>query len=569
MPERESMKAGVVIVGGGPAGLSTALHLANLVSAHNDAVGKGEKEGRPIDAEALGADIFITVLEKGAAFGSHSISGAVMNPIALAELIPDFKEKDAPLEFPVERDEIYYLTAARALKFPITPPPMHNHGNYIVSLNKLIKWLAPQVEAAGVDMFASFTGQELLFEGDKVIGVRTGDKGVNPDGTLKSNYEPGMDLLAKVVVLAEGSRGSLTKQLVKRMKLDDGKNPQVYATGVKEVWEFPEGRIPGGRVIHTMGYPNDRSTFGGGFIYDMQNNQLAIGYITGLDYKDPLLDPHKQFSKFKAHPFIKKLLEGGKMMYYGAKTLPEGGFFSIPRPYMDGLLIAGDSASFINVPKLKGIHYAIKSGILAAETIFEALLKDKFDTGQLADYWTKVQNSYIGKDLFPARNFRALFKTGFLTGMLKVGIMTVTGGRYPWSKMKLEEDYKELMKLSQKYPAGAPADDFKFDGVLTFDKLTDVYNSGTTHEEKQPCHLQVSDLEICRTKCKEEFGNPCVKFCPASVYEIEQDEQTGKVSLKINFSNCVHCKTCDIKDPYGIINWVCPEGGGGPQYMNL
>ncbi|MEW5947440.1 MAG: electron transfer flavoprotein-ubiquinone oxidoreductase [bacterium] len=576
MPERESMTCGAVIVGGGPAGLSAALHLKNLIAAHNSLVEKGGGEGKKIEAEALGVDVLIALLEKGAAVGSHAISGAVMNPVALAELIPDYKEKGAPLEFEVARDEVYYLTASRAFRLPVVPPTMHNHGNHIISLNKLVKWLGAQLEAAEVDVFATFAGQELLYDGGRVVGVRTGDKGVNPDGTPKGNYEPGMDLKAKAVVLAEGSRGSLTKQHVKKLGLDAECNPQVYATGVKEVWEVPEGRVAGGRVIHTMGWPNDRATFGGGFVYDMQNNQLAVGFITGLDYRDPLLDPHLQFSRFKTHPHVRKLLEGGKMLYYGAKTLPEGGWFSIPKPYGDGFLIVGDSASLVNVPMLKGVHYAIKSGIIAAETLFDAFLNNDFSEAALSSYRVKLHSSYVGTELFASRNFRPLFKTGFHTGMIKSGLSIYSRGRYPWTKMKLHEDHTETLKLPAKYPrgvpktGGVPKHDFKFDGALTFDKLTDVYNSGTTHEEKQPCHLQVPDLELCRTRCREEYGNPCEKFCPASVYEMVRDEQTGEMKdIKINFSNCVHCKTCDIKDPYENINWVCPEGGGGPQYVNL
>ncbi|MFH1539776.1 MAG: electron transfer flavoprotein-ubiquinone oxidoreductase [bacterium] len=561
--ERESMSCAALIVGGGPAGLAAAIHLKNLIDKHN------EKNEKKLDLETLGTDMLICLIEKGAAIGSHSISGAVMNPVALAELIPDFKEKGAPLEYEVTHDEVYHLSATGARKLPITPPTMHNDGNHTISLGKLVKWLGEQAEALEIDIFPAFTGQDIVIEGSSVKGILTGDKGINPDGTPKGNFEPGMNLLAKCTVFAEGSRGSLTKQLVKKLGLDNGKNPQVYATGVKEVWEVKPENCPGGRVIHTMGWPNDNMTFGGGFIYDMQENRLAVGYITALDYKDPLLDPHKQFSKFKTHPLVKKLLEGGKMVSYGAKTLPEGGYYSVPKPYGDGFIIAGDSASLINVPKLKGVHYAIKSGILAAETIFEGLLQDNLSESATKNYEQKLNDSYIFKEMRPARNFRALFKKGFMMGMVKAGITIYTGGRYPWTMMKLEDDHLETQKLSARHPQGAPEDTFKFDGELTFDKLTDVYNSGATHEEKQPCHLRVEDTNICATKCKEEYGNPCTKFCPAEVYEMEQPEGSNEVRLKINFSNCVHCKTCDIKDPYGIITWVCPEGGGGPSYNLL
>jgi electron-transferring-flavoprotein dehydrogenase len=563
------MKAAVVFVGGGPAGLSGALHLTNLIAKHNAAVASGAKPGKPINEETLGVDMVVAVIEKATNLGDHTLSGAVIETKALAELIPDYKEKGAPIEGEVKSEGVYFLTRKHALKFPVVPPQMNNHGNAIVSLGKLVKWLGEQLSAAGVDALTTFAAQEVLYEGQKVVGVQLGDKGVNPDGTPKGIFEAGPNLLASCTVFCEGPRGSCTKQLVKKLGLDDGRNPQAYATGVKEVWEFDKSPLPAGHIIHTMGYPMDSQTFGGSFIYAMSGNQLSVGVITGLDYHDPLIDPHLQFCKFKQHPFVRKLLEGGKVASYGAKTIPEGGYYSIPKIAMDGALICGDSAGLVAMPKLKGVHYAIKSGILAAETLFEALAKNDFSPAQLGKYETAVTNSYIVKDMYPARNFRQLMKAGLYGGTFHAALMTVTGGRYPLDKMVLDEDAKDTKKLAEAYPQGAPPQTFKYDNQgIAFDKLTDVYNSGTRHEEKQPCHLHV-DTSHC-VACAHDYGNPCEKFCPANVYVVERDESTGAFQkLRIDFSNCVHCKTCDIKDPYGAITWVPPEGGGGPLYRNL
>ena len=564
---RDTMKAGVLFVGAGPAGLSGALHLTNLIAKHNAAVSAGEKQGRLINEETLGVDMVVAVVEKAGNVGDHSISGAVMETKALAELIPDYKEKGAPIEGEVKSEGVYFLTKKRAIKFPVVPPQMNNHGNAIVSVGKLVKWLGEQLSAAGVDVLTTFPAQEVLLEGHKVTGVQLGDKGVNPDGTPKGVYEPGPNMIANATVFCEGSRGSCTKKLINKLGLQ-GQNPQVYATGVKEVWEFDKSPLPEGHVIHTMGYPMDRHTFGGSFIYAMTNNQVAMGVITGLDYHDPNLDPHKQFCRFKQHPFVAKLLQGGRLVSYGAKTLPEGGYYSVPKVAMDGALICGDSAGFIAMPKLKGVHYAIKSGILAAETLFEALQTGDFSAAQLGKYETAVKASYIIKDQYRARNFRALMKDGLYVGMVQAGLMTVTWGLYPPERLVMDEDSKDMKKLSEMPGHGAAGPAFKYDNQgTTPDKLTDVYHSGTRHEEKQPCHLKVK--ADC-ARCAEEYGNPCEKFCPAGVYVVERDENTGKFErLRVDFSNCLHCKTCDIKDPYGAIEWVCPEGGGGPLFKNL
>ena len=568
--ERESLEMDVVFVGAGPANLSGALHLARLVAVHDEAVARGEREGEPL------GEVQIAVIEKGAAVGSHILSGAVMDPRALKELIPDFVEQGAPLESPVKEDFFLYLTEKRAIRSPIMPPPLRNHGYYIVSLNKLTAWLGEQCEAAGVNIFPEFPGAEMLYDKkDAVVGVRTGDKGINKEGKRRANFEPGVDLLAKVTVLGEGPRGSLTKQLSQRLNLNDGREPQVYSLGVKELWELSDERYPAGRVTHTLGYPSDARTYGGGWIYGLQNRIVNIGYVTGLDYHDPLLDPHSEFQRFKQHPFVAQLLEGGKLLRYGAKAIAAGGFHAMPQLYADGVLLVGDCAGFLNSQRLKGIHTAIKSGMLAAETIFEALLAKDFSAKQLRRYEKLVRDSWIMPELRKVRNFHAGFRHGRWLGMANAGLQFLTGGR-AWglfdragaeaghgAMKKLWEFGYKSAAIEQRYP------NLKFDGKLTFNKLTDVYHASVGHDEDQPVHLHVLDTEICSTRCAEEYGNPCQRFCPAAVYEMVDDGGNGRQKLQINFSNCVHCKTCDIMDPYQIINWVTPEGGGGPEYKNM
>ncbi len=563
MEERDIMEVDVLFVGGGVASLSGALHLANLIKKHNENVEQGG-EGKRLD------EIMIAILEKGAYVGSHSISGAVMDPVALKDLLPDFLERGAPLEGEVKNEEVCFLTRNRKIKSPIIPPPLNNHGNYVVSLSRLTEWLGNIVEESGVDIFPDFAGTEVLYEGNRVIGVRTGDKGIDPNGHKKGNFEPGIDLHAKVTVFGEGSRGSLTKTLINRFNLEEGKNPQSHVVGVKEVWEIPEGRMQPGDVIHTMGYPHKSHTYGGGFIYGMKNNQVSLGLLTGLNYKDPFLDPHREFQKFKLHPFVADLLKDGKMIQYGAKTASVGGYFSIPKLTFEGGLIVGDSASLFISQKLKGIHAAMKSGMLAAEAIFESLLKDDFSETLLDGYQTSLFNSTIGKEIYGVRNFHQAFEKGLWSGMIRAGLQYVLGGRILRARLGAEPDFEHLEKVANFYGTDSPTDeqkgDVKFDGEMTFDKETDVYHSGTTHEEQQPAHLKIEDLDICYTRCRKEYQNPCLRFCPANVYEMEIDEETQKPNMKLNFSNCVHCKTCDIKDPYEIITWVPPEGGGGPKY---
>lgn len=557
--EREVLELDVVFVGAGPASLAGAYHLAGLIERHN------ETAERPLEAS-------IAVLEKGKEIGSHALSGAVVVPDAMKELFPD-EWREAPWEAPVGKEHVLWLTESGALPFPIIPPPLQNHGNYVASLGKLLKWMAPKVEAAGVDVFCEFPASHVLVEDGRVIGVRTGDKGVAKDGSRKANYEPGIDIHTRAVVLGEGPRGTLVKQLDGRLDLYRGKNPQTYSIGVKEVWEVPPGRFAPGEVMHTMGWPLDRRTFGGGFLYGMQDDQVIVGLVVGLDYRNPHLDPHQEFQRMKTHPRIREILEGGTMAFYGAKAIPEGGWYSMPRLSGDGFLIVGDSGGFLNSQKLKGIHLAMKSGMLAAETIFEGLEADQLDADAFARYEGKVESSWIKDDLWKVRNFHQAFDHGVFAAMFQAGVGMVTGGR-GWGvkdRLPTEPGHERMIPLNtpegQALPKPEPV---AYDGELTFDKLADVYNSGTAHEEDQPVHLLVHDPEICVTRCAVEYDNPCQRFCPAAVYEMVEDAGTpaGK-RLQINASNCVHCKTCDIMDPYQIITWVPPEGGGGPNYSKM
>ncbi len=552
--EREQLEADVLIIGAGPGGLSCALHLANLIEQHTQA-----KKSPALSAEN------IYVLEKAREIGAHQLSGAILDPRALRELVPDF-EKAAPLDTPVTGDGVYYLTEGGALKFPITPPPLANHGNYVVSLNKLVKWLGGLVEKKGINLFTQFAGKELLYDKQGIAGVLTEDKGVGKDGKPKDNFTPGYELRAKVTVLAEGPRGSLTKDLVSRLKLD-GLNPQIYGTGIKELWEVQPGRIETGYVAHTLGWPLSSKVYGGGWIYGLRDNRVSLGMIVGLDYKNPLFDPHEAFQKFKTHPFVKKILEGGKLVRYGAKTVPYGGWYSMPRSYVDGGLIIGDSASLLNSQRLKGIHTAIKSGMLAAETIYEALCAGDTSAATLAKHRERIDQSWLKKELWPVRNFHQAFHGGLWTGLIHAGLQFISGGRGLIDPMRAEPGYRAYTNLHRDRTLVDQSERFKGDGKLTFDRLTDVYHSGTRHDEDQPCHLVVLEPDICGDRCVREFGNPCQYFCPAAVYEMGMEK--GVPKLKINAANCVHCKTCDIADPYQIINWVPPEGGGGPNYEGM
>lgn len=560
--DREELELDVVIVGAGPGGLACAYRLQQLLNQHNEDLAAGKISG-PDLSQAM-----IAVLEKSGAAGDHTLSGAVMDPRAISELIPDWKEQGCP-GVDVTGDELFFLTSGGKIKAPLLPPMLQNHGNRVVSVQRLTKWLAERVEAQGTQIFTGFPAAETLYDGNRVIGVRTGDKGIDKHGEKKANFEPGMDVKAKVTIFAEGTRGSLTKQVVSKLGLDAGKNPQVYATGVKEVWHVPGiDATKKGHVVHTMGYPLDTSTFGGGFIYYMGDDLIVLGFVTGLDYRDPFTDPHRNLQLFKQHPYVKSLIEGGTLRRYGAKTIPEGGWWSRPKPSFDGGILIGDAGSNLNPARLKGIHMAIKTGQLAAETAYEALVKGDSSEATLFGFDERVHKSWVREELYSIRNFHQSFDHGMIPAFFHLGLQMVTGGRGLKDKYPGVAGHTKMEHVKR----GDVAPVMKFDGKLTFDKLTDVFNSGTTHEEDQPCHLVVTvDPNHCSTTCAEEYGNPCQHFCPAAVYEMVEapERNDGRKKLKINASNCVHCKTCDIMDPYQVINWVTPEGGGGPIYTDL
>lgn len=560
--EREVLEFDVQFVGAGPAGLAGAIHLANLIAKHNEQAATTGGKALP--------EMNIAVLEKSSEVGQHGISGAVMDPRALRELDPDYVAKGCPIEAEVTVDDVYILFEKSQFRLPFLPPALHNHGNAIVSLGELSKWLAAQAEERGVLIATETPAQTPLLDGSKVLGVRTGDKGVDKHGNHKPTYQPGADCLAKVTVLCEGPCGTTAKQLEKALGLNTDKQPQVYATGVKELWEVPAGRAQKGRVIHTMNWPLGADTFGGGFIYGLSDSLWYVGCVTGLDAKDPTSDPHGNLQKLKTHPLVSALLEGGKPVSYGAKAIPEGGWNAMPRLYADGLLLAGDTAGFLNGGRLKGIHLAIKSGMLAAEQVLECLLADDFSAAKLAGYAQRVEASWAGEELKGMRNFHQAFDSGLWAALPRTGFQMYMGGVDPLGgELTGHPGHERMQKLAVAHPNGKPVP-LKADGKLTFDKLADVYLSGTMHDEDQPVHLIVADTSVCATKCREEYGNPCQHFCPASVYEMVPDPaKAGALKLQINASNCVHCKTCDIADPYQIITWTTPEGGGGPNYKRL
>jgi electron-transferring-flavoprotein dehydrogenase len=549
---RETLEVDVLIVGGGPAGLSAALRLSQLQKQHG---------GEPLS---------IAVLEKAREAGAHILSGAVLDPSTLRDLIPDFQAKGAPLASPVQRDNVYFLTERSKIRFPIVPPPLRNHGNFIISLNAFVRWLAQQVEGEGIDFFTGFAGQEVLMDGARVVGVRTGDRGVGKHGEHKTTYEPGVDIQAKVTIFCDGVRGNLTKTLIERLDLGKDREPEQYAVGLKELWDIPPERIAPGTVMHTMGYPLRHDEFGGAFIYALPEGRLSLGFVTGLDYADPLFDPHMAFNRLKQHPLVATLIEGGTLVRYGAKALPEGGWNTIPRTYMAGGLIAGDAGGFMNSMRLKGIHLAMRSGMLAAETAFEAMRAGDTSEATLKRYQERIDASPIKTELYPVRNVHQAFGYGLFAGLAFSGMALMMHGRW-LEDLRGRAGHQRMKTLAWYYgldvPVARASNATPVNRTTTFDKLTNVHYSGTAHDEDQPSHLIVQ-TDVCSSRCGPEYGHPCTRFCPAHVYEIIRE--TGQPPrLQINASNCVHCKTCDIMDPYQVITWVPPEGGGGPQYNGM
>ncbi|HET7649548.1 MAG TPA: electron transfer flavoprotein-ubiquinone oxidoreductase [Gammaproteobacteria bacterium] len=521
----------VVVVGAGPAGLACAIRL-----------------------KQLSPDKTVCVLEKGSQVGAHILSGCVMEPAPLDELLPEWRKTPPAICVPAAKDEFVLLTRTGRLRLP-TPPQMNNHGNFIVSLGSLCAWLATQAEALGVDVFPGFPAAAPLIEDGKVIGVRCGDMGLEKDGTPGPNFAAGVDIHAGVTVLAEGCRGSVSKRLIREFKLDADRSPQTYGIGLKELWQLPPGRAKPGLIQHSIGWPVDSKTYGGSFIYHLDNDRVYVGFVIGLDYENPDFMPFEAFQQFKHHPSVKALLEGGEIVSAGARALAEGGIQSLPKLEMPGAMLVGDAAGTLNVPKIKGVHTALRSGMLAAEHLAAHGSSEGFDA-----FW---RSSASAKELHKIRNIRPGFHKGLWVGLLNAALETITFGKLPWT-LRNHNDWQSLKKQGDNLAA---AEDYVARTLPPRDRLASVYFAATTHDEHQPAHLKVPDTSICVGRCVTEYANPCTRFCPAQVYEMV--EENGVKRLQINAANCVHCKTCDIKDPYENITWTTPEGGSGPNYQNL
>ncbi len=545
---REIMEYDVVIVGGGPAGLSAAIRLAQMAKDNN-------------------FPVRICIIEKGAEIGAHILSGAVFEPRALNELMPDWKQRQAPLNTPVSADQFLFLTKNKSWRWPtgLLPKTMHNAGNYIISLGNLCRWLAQQAEELGVEIYPGFAAAEVLYHDNGAVkGIATGNMGVGKEGQQKANFSTGIELHAKYVFFAEGCRGSLSQQIIKKFNLRDNIDPPTYGLGIKELWEIDPAKHQAGLVQHTAGWPLDNKTYGGSFIYHLENNQVSIGFIMALDYENPYLDPYEEMQRFKLHPVIKPLLVGGKRISYGARALNEGGLQSLPKLVFPGGALVGCAPGFLNVAKIKGSHTAMKSGMLAAEAAFNALKDGSTGQDELTAYSMNVKSSWLYKELYQARNFRHYFRYGFWLGTLLAGIdLKLLGGKTCWTLHNKKED-SLCMQAKSKYQ---PIDYPKPDNNITFDRLSSVYLSNTHHEEDQPVHLHLQDINVPISVNLAQYDAPEQRYCPAGVYEII--DKDGQSYLQINGQNCVHCKTCDIKDPTGNITWLVPEGGGGPNYPNM
>ena len=548
MSQRESMEYDVVVVGGGPGGLATAIRLKQL-------------------AAERGSEVSVCVLEKAAEVGAHILSGAVVDPIGLDELLPDWKNQGAPVNIPVTEDEFLFLTETGSKKTPgwLLPPCFHNHGNYVVRLGDLTKWLGEQAEALGVEIFPGFAAVEVLYdEAGAVRGVATGDMGVGRDGQPTDAYQPGMELLAKYTMFAEGSRGQLGRQLIAKFKLDEGRDPQAYGIGIKELWEVDPSKSRPGMVLHTAGWPLDSHTYGGSFLYHLDKNQVAVGMVVGLDYANPWLSPFEEFQRYKTHPALRGTFEGAKRIAYGARAITAGGLLSLPKLVVPGGALIGCEAGFLNASRIKGTHAAIKSGMMAADACFEALAGGRCQD-ELAAYPAAFEGSWLRTELNKARNFKAWFKKGRNVATLMTGIeQWLLRGNIPWTIHRHEPDHVYLKPADQcpkiEYP--------KPDGVLTFDRLSSVFISNTNHEENEPIHLTLKDASVPVAINLHKFGGPEARYCPAGVYEFIKDD-AGDDKLQINAQNCLHCKTCDIKDPTQNIVWVAPQGGEGPVYSGM
>ncbi|TAH36229.1 MAG: electron transfer flavoprotein-ubiquinone oxidoreductase [Alphaproteobacteria bacterium] len=538
----DSMQFDVVIVGAGPSGLAAAIRLKQL-------------------AKQKGAEISVCVLEKGAEVGSHIMSGAVLEPRALNELIPDWKEKGAPVTIEAAEDKFLFLTKKFAFRLP-TPKQMHNKGNYIISLGNLCKWLAAQAQEMGVDIFTGFAAAEMVMENNRVVGVKTGDMGLDKHGNQTAQYQPGVVINAKQTILAEGCHGSLTKKMIAKFNLRHGRDPQTYGLGIKEIWQADPALHKQGLIVHSVGWPLRADTYGGSFLYHFDNNQIAVGFVVGLDYSNPYLSPFEEFQRFKTHPKIAPYFKGGKRISYGARTISEGGFQSIPKLTFPGGMLIGDTAGFLNVPKIKGTHTAMKSGMIAAECLFDHLTGGNAPD-EADQYEQTLKSSWVGAELYGVRNIRPSFHFGLWAGIIYSAIDTyIFRGRAPWT-LRNRADHTGLKNKQSAAKIEYP----KPDGVLTFDRMSSVYLSSTNHAEDQPCHLQLRDPEKAIKVNYDLFAGPESRYCPAGVYEFVDID--GQKKLQINAANCVHCKTCDIKDPSQNIDWVPPQGGEGPSYTNM